>query len=56
MEMPHAYRFYFGIYVRKVSRFTPVYMTLIDPFRKFIIYPSLLRTVRRTWDQTFGTV
>jgi len=49
-----AYRFYFGVYVRSVSRFTPFYMALIDPFRKLIVYPSLLRSVRARWDQAFG--
>jgi hypothetical protein len=46
VETPTAYRFYFGVYVRSVSRFTPFYMTLIDPFRKLIVYPSLLRSIR----------
>jgi hypothetical protein len=55
VETPTAYRFYFGVYVRSVSRFTPFYMTLIDPFRKLIVYPSLLRSVRARWNQTFGT-
>jgi len=55
VEMPSAYRFYFGVYVRNVSRFTPVYMSLIDPFRKLVVYPSLLRSVRVTWNQNFGT-
>src|SRR5437773_11725495 len=54
VETAQGYRFYFGVYVRSVSRFTPVYMTLIDPFRKLVVYPSLLRTVRANWDQTFG--
>lgn len=54
VETANAYRFYFGVYVRRVSRFTPVYMALIDPFRKLIVYPSLLRSVRATWNQTFG--
>ena len=40
VEMPSTYRFYFGVYVRNVGRFTPIYMTLIDPFRKLIVYPS----------------
>jgi Protein of unknown function (DUF2867) len=53
VETANAYRFYFGVYVRNVSRFTPVYMSLIDPFRKYIVYPSLLRSVRATWDTTF---
>jgi len=55
VETAQAYRFYFGVYVRSVGRFTPVYMALIDPFRKLIVYPSLLRTVRASWNQTFGT-
>jgi len=54
VETAQGYRFYFGVYVRSVSRFTPVYMTLIDPFRKLVIYPSLLRTVRANWNQTSG--
>jgi Protein of unknown function (DUF2867) len=55
VETPNAYRFYFGVYVRSVGRLTPIYMALIDPFRKLIVYPSLLRSVRTTWNQTFGT-
>jgi hypothetical protein len=30
-------------------------MTLIGPFRKLVVYPSLLRTVRAKWNKTFGT-
>jgi hypothetical protein len=56
VETADAYRFYFGVYVRDVGRFTPVYMALIDPFRKLLVYPLLLRTVRATWNQSFGTV
>ena len=55
VETPTAYRFYLAVYVRSVSRFTPFYMALIDPFRKLIVYPSLLRSVRARWNQAFGT-
>jgi hypothetical protein len=55
VEMSNTYRFYFGVYVRNVGRFTPLYMALIDPFRKLIVYPSLLRNVRANWNQGFGT-
>jgi Protein of unknown function (DUF2867) len=55
VETATAYRFYLGIYVRSVRRFTLFYMTLIDPFRKLIVYPSLLRSVRVRWNQAFGT-
>ena len=46
-----SYRFYFAVYVRRRTWITPVYMGLIDPFRKWIIYPALLKTIRATWDQ-----
>jgi hypothetical protein len=55
VETATVYRFHLGVYVRSVSRFTPFYMALIDPFRKMIVYPSLLRSVRARWDQAFGT-
>ena len=55
VETANAYRFYFGVYVCRVSRFTPIYMALIDPFRKLVVYPSLLRTVRAKWNKTFRT-
>jgi Protein of unknown function (DUF2867) len=53
VETADAYRFYFGVYVCSVSRFTPIYMALIDPFRNLVVYPSLLRGIRATWNQTF---
>ena len=55
VERENAYRFYFGVYVCGVSRLTPLYMALIDPVRKRIVYPSLLRSIRTTWNHTFGT-
>ena len=54
VETGNGYRFYFAVYVRSVSRFTPIYMALIDPFRKLVVYPSLLRTVRANWNKTLG--
>jgi hypothetical protein len=55
VETANGYRFYFAVYVCSVSRFTPIYMALIDPFRKLVVYPSLLRTIRAKWNKTFGT-
>ena len=54
VETANGYRFYFGVYVRSVSRFTPIYMALIGPFRRLIVYPSLLRNVRAKWNKAFG--
>jgi hypothetical protein len=54
VETRDAYRFYFAVYVRNVSRFTPLYMALINPFRKLVVYPSLLTSVRARWERTCG--
>jgi hypothetical protein len=42
-------RLYWAIYVKPVSRWTRVYMTIIEPFRRHIVYPSLLGGLRRAW-------
>jgi hypothetical protein len=55
VETANAYRFYFAVYVRSVSLFTPIYMALIDPFRRLVVYPSLLQTVRAKWNKTVDT-
>jgi len=55
VEIPTVYQFPLGVYVLRASRFTPFYMTLIDPSRKLIVYPFLLRGVRARWNQAFGT-
>src|SRR6516162_2017011 len=52
VETANSYRFYFAVYVRSVGWLTPFYMAAIDPFRKLIVYPTLLRSVRATWDRT----
>jgi len=54
VEADTGYRFYFAVYVREVSRFTPLYMAAIDPFRKLIVYPALLSAVFAQWNATFG--
>ena len=50
-ESADSYRFYFAVYVCQRSWITPLYMGLIDPFRRWIIYPALLKKIRATWDQ-----
>jgi uncharacterized protein DUF2867 len=50
-ERADSYRFYFAVYVRQRTWITPFYMSLIDPFRKWIIYPALLKKIRATWNQ-----
>lgn len=44
-----GYRLYWAIYVKPVGYVTSWYMRLIDPFRRFIIYPAVLRHIRAIW-------
>lgn len=48
-ETAAGYRFYFAVYVAKAGWITPIYMALIDPFRKWVVYPAILKNVRATW-------
>jgi hypothetical protein len=48
-----GYVVYAAIYVKAVSRFTTLYMALIDPFRRFVVYPALVRTVQQAWSRTY---
>lgn len=46
VERSGGQRLYWAVYVRPVGRFTRWYMALIDPFRRLIVYPALLRQIR----------
>ena len=46
---PDGYRLYWGIYVKSTSWLTPIYMALIEPFRRFLVYPAMLVRLRRAW-------
>src|SRR4030095_16206696 len=49
----NGYVLWFGVYVRRLNWFTPIYMAVISPMLKWIIYPSMLESVRRRWAQAF---
>ena len=44
-----GYDFYWAFYVKPVSWVTPYYMGLITPFRRTLIYPSIIDAVEREW-------
>ena len=44
-----GYRLYWAVYVRPGGWITPAYMALIDPFRRWIVYPQILDKVREQW-------
>ena len=49
VERPSGYRLYWAIYVRPVGRITAAYMRLIDPFRRLVVYPAILRRIHKAW-------
>jgi hypothetical protein len=49
----NGYALWFAVYVKKLNWFTPVYMALVSPLLKWIIYPAMLRGVRQRWEETF---
>jgi hypothetical protein len=51
VERSGGYRLYMCIYVRPVGRITGLYMGLIDPFRRILIYPAMLRHIRAAWER-----
>jgi hypothetical protein len=54
VEQEWGHHLFWAIYVRPGGRLTQAYMALIDPFRRWIVYPSLLRRLRRAWLEEYG--
>jgi hypothetical protein len=50
-----GYVLWLAIYVKKLNWFTPVYMTLISPMLKWVIYPAMLKGVRQRWEKVFSS-
>ena len=48
-----GYTLWMAIYVRRLNSFTPVYMALISPVLKWIIYPAFKRSIKARWAQVF---
>lgn len=49
LERPSGYLLYWSVHVRPGGRLTSWYMRLIDPFRRVVIYPAVLRRIRAAW-------
>ena len=54
-ESDSGYRLYWGVYVKPVSRLTPVYMAVIAPFRRLAVYPAILGRIRKAWMSKYKT-
>jgi Protein of unknown function (DUF2867) len=53
VETSEGYRFYLAIYVRERGWITPTYMALIDPFRRWVVYPAILRQIEKNWTEAW---
>lgn len=51
-----TYRGQMGIYVKHRGAKSRLYMQAIAPFRHLIVYPSLLRRIRKSWDAAVAEV
>ncbi len=49
-----GYRLYWAIYVKPVSWLTPIYMAVIDPVRRLVIYPALITHIESAWRAKWG--
>jgi membrane protein implicated in regulation of membrane protease activity len=49
-----GYILYWAVYVKRNSWITPYYMALIDPFRRLIVYPSIIERVEKRWHDNVG--
>jgi len=53
-ETAPGYRLHWAVYVKPISRLTPLYMAIIEPFRRWLVYPAIFRRIRRAWVQHYG--
>ncbi len=44
-----GYRFFWATYVKPVGRITAIYMRVIDPFRRTVVYPGLESWLKKAW-------
>jgi Protein of unknown function (DUF2867) len=51
-----GYALYLAVYVKKLNWFTPIYMALISPLLKWIIYPSMERGIKSRWKRAFSGI
>lgn len=49
----NGYALHLAVYVKRLNWFTPLYMALITPMLKWIIYPSMMKGVKRQWELAF---
>jgi hypothetical protein len=51
-----GYALYLAVYVKRLNWFTPIYMALVSPMLKWVVYPSMEKGVRHRWAKAFPIV
>ena len=49
-----GYTVYWAVYTKSTSWLTLPYMMLIDPFRRLIVYPGIIRKMEAAWARVYG--
>ena len=49
-----GYRAYLGVFGMPAHRLTGLYMALIAPFRRRIVYPAIARSLQRAWIERYA--
>lgn len=49
-----GYILYVAVYVKKLNWRTPIYMALVSPILKWIIYPAVHKNIKRNWEERFS--
>ena len=50
---PDGYQLFWAIHILPVSIWTKPYLALIEPFRRWLVYPALLRRMHEAWSRQF---
>lgn len=53
-ETLSGYRLYWAIYVKPISRWTATYMRVIDPWRRTLVYPTVISRIQVEWKLRFA--
>ena len=49
-----GYNLYNAVYVKNLNWRTPIYMTLVSPVLKWIIYPAIGKSMQQNWEREFS--
>ena len=51
---PEGYTLFMAIYVKPMSRLTSLYMAVIDPFRRLVVYPAVGEHIQQRWSRMYA--